>query len=479
MNYYSNRIAGESRKGEYATRNINPSDTSDLIGEYAQASVDDVHDALNAARKANETWAFSNPQQRADVLDAAANEILARKVELGNLLAREEGKTLPEGIGEVGRAAMIFKYFAGEALRLGGEVLPSVRPNVKVEVTREPVGVVGIITPWNFPIAIPAWKIAPALAYGNCVVLKPAEIAPGCAWELVDILHRAGLSAGVLNLVMGKGSVVGPAMIAGVDAVSFTGSSQVGHGVREMATNAGARVQLEMGGKNPLIVLDDADINTAVNCAIQGAFYSSGQRCTASSRIIVTQAIAEQFVQALTKATQALKVGDARDKATQIGPVASADQMQTVLRYIKVGVEEGATMIAGNEPLESTGVGRGYYIRPTLFDHTTPDMLINRDEIFGPVASIIRVADYNAALAIANATEYGLTAGICTTSLRYAEDFKRRAQVGMTMVNLPTAGVDYHVPFGGRKASSYGPREQGSYAREFFTTVKTSYQFAG
>jgi alpha-ketoglutaric semialdehyde dehydrogenase len=477
LTLFQNHIAGEWRAGHDAVPNINPSDPDDVIGHYARATAADVADALAAAREASKNWAFSNPQQRFDILDAAASEILARKDELGNLLAREEGKTLPEAVGEVVRAGMIFKFFAGETVRTGGEILPSVRSGVKVEITREPVGVVGIITPWNFPIAIPAWKIAPALAYGNCVVFKPAEIAPGCAWELVDILHRAGLPAGVLNLVMGKGSMIGPAMIDGVDAISFTGSTSVGHGVREQAARAGARVQLEMGGKNPLVILDDADMDVAVHCAVQGAFFSSGQRCTASSRIIVTQGVADRFALAFSQATDALRVGDARKSDTQIGPVAGLNQFETVERYINIGKDEGADIIAGAARLE--GLGKGYFIRPTLFDHTSADMTINREEIFGPVASLIRVDDYDAALEAASDTEFGLTAGICTTSLRHAEDFKRRAQAGMTMVNLPTAGVDYHVPFGGRKASSYGPREQGSYAREFFTIIKTSYQASG
>ena len=477
MDQFSNLIDGEWRAGEEAVPNINPSCIDDVIGHYARATAEDVRDALAAARQAAPSWGRETPQRRSDILDAATTEILARKDELGDLLAREEGKSLLEAIGEVARAGMIFRFAAGEALRLSGEILPSVRPGVKVEITREPVGVVGIITPWNFPIAIPAWKIAPALAYGNCVIFKPADITPGCAWALTDILHRAGLPAGVLNLVMGKGSVVGPAMIDGVDAISFTGSTGVGNGVREKASARGARVQLEMGGKNPLIVVDDADLSVAVNCAVQSAFYSTGQRCTASSRIIVTKGIADRFVEALSEATSALRVGDARDPQTQIGPVASADQLETVNRYIAIGKQEGATMIAGDALL--SGLPDGYYIRPTLFDNTTADMTINREEIFGPVASIMRVNDYEEALAAANATEFGLTSGICTSSLKIAEDFKRRAEAGMTMVNLPTAGVDYHVPFGGRKASSYGPREQGSYAREFFTIVKTSYQYSG
>jgi alpha-ketoglutaric semialdehyde dehydrogenase len=345
-----------------------------------------------------------------------------------------------------------------------------------VEVTREPVGVVAAITPWNFPIAIPAWKIAPALAYGNCVVLKPAEDAPGCAWLLAEILHEAGVPPGVFNLVMGPGSEIGPVLARGSDAVSFTGSTAVGASVREIASAAGARVQLEMGGKNPLVVLDDADLNTAVQCALQGSFYSTGQRCTASSRIIVTQGIHAKFVTALASAVDALRVGDARDPTTQIGPLASRAQYDKTLHHIDLAKREGATLVAGGAAVGNPE--QGYFVQPTLFDRTSADMTLNVEEIFGPVAGITVAQDFEEALAIANSTEFGLTAGICTTSLRYAETFKRRARAGMTMVNLPTAGVDYHVPFGGTKASSYGPREQGAHAREFFTVVKTSYQAA-
>ncbi len=474
---HGNLIGGNWQETAQGFDNINPSDTRDIIGRYAASSPADAQAALAAARAAQKQWAASTPQMRFDILDRAAEEILARKAELGDLLAREEGKTLPEAIGEATRAGMIFKFFAGEALRPGGEMLPSVRANVSVEISREPVGVVAAITPWNFPLAIPAWKVAPALAYGNCVILKPAEIAPGCAWALADILHRAGLPAGVFNLLLGQGAILGPILAQQSDAISFTGSTGVGRDVCQTAAAAGTRVQLEMGGKNPLIVLDDADLDTAVECAVQGAFYSTGQRCTASSRLIVTPGIADRFAEALAKATRALRVGDARHPDTQIGPLASEAQMDKVRSYIEGAAAEEAELIAGKEPLHPDQPG--HYLRPHLFDHCTAEMAICREEIFGPVASIERVADYEAAIEAANATSFGLASGICTTSLKYAADFKRRAEAGMTMVNLPTAGVDYHVPFGGRKASSYGPREQGSYAREFFTTVKTSYQFAG
>ncbi len=473
---FANLIDGQWRESEKVTENRNPSDTSDLVGSYAQGTARDARDALHAARRAFADWQFSTPQQRFDILDAVGTRILERKEELGDLLSREEGKTLPEGIGEAGRAGAIFKFFAGEALRVGGEILPSVRPGVKVEVTREPLGVVSLITPWNFPIAIPAWKVAPALAYGNCVILKPAEDAPGCAHALAEILVDCGIPDGVFNLVMGKGSIIGPELCNDSDAVSFTGSVGVGAQVRAAASAAGARVQLEMGGKNPLIVLDDADLDTAVNCALQGAFFSTGQRCTASSRLIVTRGIHERFSEALASAVEGLRVGDARHQDTQIGPLASRAQFDKTMEHIELGRKEGAKCIAGGDCVGDPD--KGYFVRPTLFDETTPDMTMNKEEIFGPVASIIVVEDFEEALALGNATEFGLTSGICTTSLKHAEEFKRRAKAGMTMVNLPTAGVDYHVPFGGTKASSYGPREQGSYARDFYTIVKTSYQSA-
>lgn len=471
---FRNLIGGRWVESDHWTANYNPADPADVVGDFASADEMQLAAAFHAARSAQLSWAAASPQQRFDALDRAGDLILARKAELGDLLAREEGKSLPEAVGEAARAGMIFKFFAGEALRLAGEIIPSVRDAVKVEITREPVGVVGIITPWNFPLAIPAWKVAPALAFGNAVVLKPAEVAPGCAWRMTEILVEAGVPAGVINLVMGKGSLLGPAICREADAVTFTGSTDVGRQVRAAAAEAGAKVQLEMGGKNPLIILDDAELDVAVQCAVQSAFFSTGQRCTAASRMIVTPGIADRFVDALARASDALIVGDPRKKDTQIGPVASRSQYDIVLGYIDGALKEGATRIAGAQKLEKAG--EGYFIRPTLFDYTDASMTINREEVFGPVASVLRVSDYEEALAAANDTEFGLTSGICTTSLAKAEHFKRHAQAGMTMVNLPTAGVDYHVPFGGRKASSYGPREQGSYAREFFTQVKTSYQ---
>ncbi|MCY1521764.1 Aldehyde dehydrogenase, thermostable [compost metagenome] len=373
------------------------------------------------------------------------------------------------------RAGNIFKFFAGECLRLSGEVLPSVRPGVSVEVTREPLGVIGLITPWNFPIAIPAWKIAPALAYGNCVVFKPADLVPGCAWALADIISRAGLPEGVFNLVMGSGRVVGDAMVKDprVDGISFTGSVGVGRSIAASCSARGAKVQLEMGGKNPQVILDDADIGLAVELSVQSAFFSTGQRCTASSRLIVTAGIHDRFVAAMAERMASLKVGHALQAGIDIGPVVSQAQLEQDMRYIQLGLDEGARLVSGGERVRCAT--EGYFLAPALFVDSHAEMRISREEIFGPVANVLRVADYDEALAVANATEFGLSAGIATTSLKYANHFKRHAQAGMVMVNLPTAGVDYHVPFGGRKGSSYGPREQGRYAEEFYTTVKTSY----
>ncbi|MDX8466534.1 aldehyde dehydrogenase family protein [Mesorhizobium sp. VK23B] len=465
--------------GEPGSRNINPSNTNDVVGEYASAGPEEAKQAIAAAKAAFPAWSRSGPLARHAVLKKSADEIMARKDEIGRSLAREEGKTLAEGVGETIRAAQIFDFFAGETLRLSGEMVPSVRPGVGVEMTREGVGVVGIITPWNFPIAIPAWKIAPALAYGNTIVFKPAELVPESAWTIVDILHRAGLPKGVLNLVMGKGSVVGQAMLDSpdVNAISFTGSVGTGKRVAAASVEHMRKFQLEMGGKNPFVVLDDADIAVAVDCAVNGAYFSTGQRCTASSRLIVTEGIHDRFVEAVKERLDKLVIGDALDAKTQIGPVVDQTQLKQDEDYIAIGRQEGAELAFGGERLERETPG--FYLRPALFTGATNAMRISREEIFGPVANVIRVKDYDEALSVANDTPFGLTSGICTTSLKHATHFKRNSEAGMVMVNLPTAGVDFHVPFGGRKGSSYGPREQGRYAMEFYTTVKTAYTFAG
>ena len=470
-----NLIGGQWVAGAGAAPDINPSNTADVIDDFAQADRAQAETAIAAARAAFPKWALSTVQARADILDQIGTEILARKEELGTLLSREEGKTKPEGIGEAARAGYIFKFFAGEALRAHGELVPSVRPGIDIEITREPIGVVGMITPWNFPIAIPAWKIAPALAFGNCVVIKPADLVPGSAWALAEIISRTAIPPGVFNLVMGRGSVVGDAIVRSpdVDAISFTGSVPTGKNIARTALETMKKIQLEMGGKNPQVILDDADLDVAVNVAVQSAYFSTGQRCTAASRIIVTQGIHDKFVEAMIKRMSALKIDDALKAGTDIGPVVDQTQLDQDLGYVKIAQEEGGKLVAGGERLKRDT--EGFYMSPALITETTAQMRINREEVFGPVASVVRVKDYDEALAVANDTPFGLTAGIATRSLKHAAHFKRNAAVGMVMVNLPTAGVDYHVPCGGRKGSSYGPREQGAYAKEFYTVVKTAY----
>jgi len=458
-----------------ARPDINPSRLTDVVGQFFSGTLDTVDAAVDAARAAQPAWARASPEFRSDVLARASAELESRAGELGALLAREEGKTRAEAVGEVNRAARILRYFSGEAVRLTGERVASTRPGVLVDVVREPVGVVGLVTPWNFPIAIPAWKIAPALAYGNTVVLKPADLVPASACALMDILQRAGLPPGVLNLVLGPGRTVGDHLVRhpGIDAVSFTGSQAVGRRIAAQATERLARVQLEMGSKNPLVVAADAPLDQAVQIAVEGAFYSTGQRCTASSRLIVDASIHDRFVEAMTTRMGELVVGDALDERTDIGPVVDRRQLDSNLAHLDDVRRRAGVSIIGGELVDDARIG--HFMRPALVLGTDNDDPINRTEVFGPIATVLRADDYDHALALANDSEYGLCSGICTRSLSLAEHFKANSAAGMVMVNLPTAGVDYHVPFGGRRGSSYGPREQGSYAREFFTAVKTSY----
>jgi aldehyde dehydrogenase (NAD+) len=473
MAVLNNLIAGEWTPGPDSILSLNPSDTNDVVGECAAASSAQVVQAVQAARAAFAQWSQTTTQVRSDLLHAVASELLARKEELGELLAREEGKTRLEGIGEINRAGQVFRFFAGEVVRFGGEKLPSVRPSIDIEVSRSPVGVIGVITPWNFPVAIPAWKIAPALAFGNTVVFKPSEITPVMGWTLVDVISKAGGPPGLINLVNGDGPTTGQAVVANVDAVSFTGSVPTGRVIARHAIERMIPVQCEMGGKNPLVVVDDADLDTAVSCAVDGAFFQTGQRCTASSRLIVTEGIHNRFVDAVAERLGTLVFDHALKPGTNVGPAVDREQYEKDLSYLEVGKKEGAKVrVQGGAVERSTP---GYYVAPTLFVDTTNDLRINREEMFGPIATVIPVRDYEQALAVANDTDFGLSAGICTTSRKYARHFQANAQAGLVMVNLPTAGLDYHVPFGGTKASSYGPREQGRYAEDFYTVVKTSY----
>jgi aldehyde dehydrogenase (NAD+) len=467
-------LAGERVAVETPAVSLNPSNTEEVVARVPRGGQDEVDAAVSAAREAFPAWSEASPEVRSDLLDRIGTLILERREALGRLLSREEGKTLPEGIGEVARAGRIFKYFAGEALRRHGQNLESTRPGVEIQTYRQAVGVFGLITPWNFPIAIPAWKTAPALAFGNTVVIKPAGPTPATAAALADIIFEAGAPKGVFNMLFGDGRM-GSALVAhpGVDGISFTGSQTVGAGVATTAVARQARVQLEMGGKNPLVVLDDADLDRAVAVALDGSYYATGQRCTASSRLIVQDGIHDRFVQALGERVRALKVGDALDPTTQIGPAVSEDQMEKTYEYVGIAKGEGGRVVVGGERIK--GPHPGWYVQPALIADTSKEMRINCEEVFGPVASTVRVKDYDEALSVANDGEFGLSAGIVTTSLKYARDFQRRARAGMVMINLPTAGVDYHVPFGGTKKSSYGAREQGFAAVEFYTQIKTAY----
>ncbi|MCV2863757.1 aldehyde dehydrogenase family protein [Defluviimonas sp. WL0075] len=472
-------IAGRWQDGASTVENVNPSDLSDVIGAFAQADSAQLDEALAAARRAQPAWWAAGVQKRHDVLMAIGNELMARAEEIGRLLAREEGKPLAEGKGEVYRAGQFFTYFAAEALRNQGDLAESVRPGIEIDVRREPVGVVAIISPWNFPVATPAWKIAPALAFGNAVVWKPANLTPASAIALTEIIARQDIPAGLFNLVTGPGRAVGQRLVESrdVDAISFTGSVSVGRGIAASAVANMTKVQMEMGSKNPMLIMDDADLDLAVAHAANAAFGGTGQKCTAASRLIVHEAVHDAFVEKLVAAAQALKVGHALEAGTQIGPVVSAGQLAQNLDYIAVGRAEGAELLCGGERLERPT--EGYYMAPAVFAGTRNDMRINREEMFAPVTCVIKAGSYGEALAIANDSDFGLTAGIMTCSLSRASHFRANMRAGCVMVNLPTAGTDYHVPFGGRGASSFGPREQGRYAAEFYTTVKTAYVAAG
>lgn len=472
--HYDNLIDGEWVAGENYSRNINPSDTSDIVGEFAAASPEQVDVAIAAARRAFPDWSVFHCQARADILMRAAQRLRDEGARLGELLAREEGRALPEAVGEVIRAAQIFEYFSGEVVRTGGEIFPSTRPGAQVFVTREPIGVVGMITPWNVPSAIPAWKIAPALAYGNCVVIKPADLVPASTWEICRILIESGLPKGVLNLVMGPGRVIGEALLRSpdIDAISFTGSVATGRHIAAQAIQTHKKVQCEMGGKNPLIVLDDADLELATDIAIDGAFFWTGQRCTASSRLIVQKGIHDRFVARMLEKVQKVKVDNALKAGTQIGPVVDERQLQQNLRYVDIARDEGG-QVHGGERLERET--SGFYMSPALVLNTSNHWRINQEEVFGPVACVIRASDYDEALATANDTQFGLSSGICTNSLAASTHFRRHSRAGTVAVNMTTTGSEYHVAFGGRRASSYGAREQGRYAMDFYTAIKTSY----
>ncbi|HUH53106.1 MAG TPA: aldehyde dehydrogenase family protein [Microbacteriaceae bacterium] len=476
MQINPNFIAGEWVTSSDYSININPSNLDDVVGHYAKASETNVADAIAAAKTAQNTWGRTAPFQRAAALNSIANELRAQTPRLAKILAREEGKTLREATGEVGRAVATFEYFAFILQTEQGAMFASQRPNMSIHTRHRPVGVVAVITPWNFPIAVPAWKIAPALAYGNSVLFKPAEVVSATAWALTEIIAKAGLPAGAFNLVMGSGRVIGN-IVAGhpdVNAITFTGSTQVGSELlKNTHARSNARVQTEMGGKNGILVLDDADIDIAVDSIADSAFGSTGQRCTATSRIIVTPGVYQELADRLTERVLSLRVGDALDESTQMGPVAHDSQLSTDLSYIEIGQNEGAELIAGGAVIDKDNPG--HFLAPTLFAGGTTEMRINQEEIFGPVACLIEARDLEHGLELLNDTPYGLSAGIITRSLQSSEYFQERAEAGLISVNASPAVSEHHVPFGGIKDSGHGPREQGSAAKEFFTQQSTHF----
>ena len=474
-----NLIAGAWVAGESEIENRNPSDLSDLVGVFAQASAEQLDETLEQARIAQIEGAGYGMERKQAVLNAIGTELMARAEELGTLLSREEGKPLAEGKGEVYRAGQFFTYYAAECLRQIGENADSVRAGVEIDVRREPVGVVAVISPWNFPTATASWKIAPALCYGNAVVWKPANATPASAVALSEIIARQDIPKGLFSLVMGSGRSVGQRLVESpmVNAISFTGSVPVGKGIASAAIQNLTKVQMEMGSKNALVVMDDGDLDLAAAVALGGAFGGTGQKCTASSRLIVHSGIHDAFVEKLVAGARAMKVGHALENGTEMGPVVSAQQLQENLGYVDLGKAEGAELACGGERLDMPH--DGYYMSPGVFLNTSNDMRINREEMFAPLTSVIKVDSYEEALVTVNDTNFGLTSGIVTRSLARATHFRRNARTGVVTINLPTAGTDYHVPFGGRGDSSYGPREQGKAAAEFYTTVKTAYISAG
>ncbi len=476
MQTYKNLIDGawvDSSNGATITIE-NPAKKGEIIGSFPSATQEDTQKAIEAARAALPGWANMPPPARGVILDKASRILDARQDEYAAILTREEGKTKTEALGEVTRARDIFRFYAGEGWRMGGDVLPSNVSGELLYTRREALGVVALITPWNFPIAIPAWKMAPALIYGNTVVFKPASLTPHSGLILVEALVEAGLPAGVVNFITGSGRTVGDVLVSSplINGVSFTGSYSVGSGIYEKAIKNLTRVQLEMGGKNPMIVLNDGDLDLAVKLAVAGGFGLTGQACTATSRVIVEERVADEFVNALTQAARNLVVGNGLEPGVQMGPAVSEDQLKTDLEYIGVGKGEGAKLLAGGDIANDSG----YFVQPTVFDHVEPGMRIAQEEIFGPVISVIRADNFDEAIEQANAIGFGLSAGIITNNLQRAFQFANRIEAGVVKINEPTTGLALQAPFGGFKQSSANTfKEQGQAAIEFYTRTKTIY----
>ena len=474
---FSNYINGEWRNGHSLFDNRNPADTDEVVGRFVSGTPADIDAAAQAAAAAFPSWSAMPAPARGAILFKAADLLDRRFEQISAELTREEGKTLPEAKGELRRAINIFRYFAGEGARLPGMLVPSERDRVHMFALRKPIGVIGLITPWNFPVAIPAWKLAPALICGNTVVLKPASASPLCAWRLVEALHEAGIPKGVVNFVAGSGGALGQALIeaAPLKGVSFTGSCQIGNWLHGEASKRRLRIQLEMGGKNPTIVLADADFNSAVENVVNAAFFSTGQKCTATSRAIVEDAIYDRFVEALVARTRRLKVGNGMETGVEIGPAIDRAQMETVLGYIETGRKESGEPLCGGRRLTDGAFAKGWFVEPTVFAGVAEDHTIAREEIFGPVLAIMRARDFEDAMRIANCIPFGLSSSIQSTNLAHVFEYIYRAEAGLLTVNLPSAGVEYQLPFGGSKDSSFGPKEQGQAALDFYSDYKTVY----
>ncbi|PYT30667.1 MAG: aldehyde dehydrogenase family protein [Acidobacteria bacterium] len=474
---FANYINGEWVESSQTFEKRNPADTDELVASFSTGSAQEVASAANAAAAAFPAWSSLNAPARGNILFKAADLLERRFESIAAEMTREEGKTLPESKGEVRRSINIFRYFAGEGSRLPGMLVPSERDRVHMFAIRKPIGVIGLITPWNFPSAIPAWKLAPALICGNTVVLKPASAAPLSSWRIVEALHEAGIPRGVVNFVAGPGGELGNALVQAkpLKALSFTGSCQIGNHLHDQASKRRLRIQLEMGGKNPTIVLADADFKSAVEHVVNGAFFSTGQKCTATSRAIVEDGIYDKFLEALVDRTRKLKVGNGMEPGVDIGPLVDQAQMDTVLRYIEIGRKEAGAPKIGGRRLTEGGLAKGYFVEPTVFADVTESMTIAQEEIFGPVLAVMRAKNFEDALRIANNIPFGLSASIQTTNLSHVFDYVYQMEAGLLTVNLPSAGVEYQLPFGGTKESSFGPKEQGPAALEFYSDYKTVY----
>ena len=479
MQTYKNYIGGKW-KGSSSSRtveNINPADTDDVLGTVRQATRDEARDAVEAAAAAFPFWRATPAPTRGRIVGRFSRLMEDHKEELARLLTREEGKTVAESMGELQRSINVAEFCAGESRRINGETIQSELPMNFAYTVKQPLGVVACVTPWNFPVAIPVWKIAPALVAGNAVVFKPASLTPATAVRIVELFEEAGVPPGVLSLVLGSGSDAGDEIIShpAVKAVSFTGSNGVGIRLYEQVSRRGAKVQCEMGGKNPVVVLEDADMDLAVESTAQGAFGSSGQRCTATSRAVVVNEIADEFVERLATRARSMRIGNGADPNTEMGPSVDESQFKTVLQYIDIGREDDATLVCGGSRATGNGLDKGYFVEPTVFDRVTPDMRIAREEIFGPVLSVLRVKNFDEAMQVANDCEYGLSSSIFTNDAACIFRFIDEIETGMTHINSPTTGGEAHIPFGGIKGTGIGDREQGSTALDFYTELKVVY----